>query len=293
MTSTARSLQFPLPISFIVEQLYILASARGFGKEHDAGILRVFTPGLSNTASESTQIAGAERKPAHGYDSKLISKVGFIGLGAMGYGMATSLVRAGYSVTAFDAYLPCVDKFITAGDNAQGVTTAAEATSGSDLIVMMVQNGAQVEDILFGAGHAIDSVSRGATILLSCTVPCSYARDLAARLHDLGKEISLVDAPVSGGAARAASGDLTVRCPPALQTRPNYLLIKLVVHMLRRRKDHLGHQWTIASHGWDVKKRAPSVWTGRSRVFRQDDQSTACWCAYHGCCGGNGVRIPS
>lgn len=214
-----------MPVSSIVEQLYTLASARGCGKDHDAGILRVFTPTVPCSERRNSQTTNNQHMPTQDGKSRSISQIGFIGLGAMGYGMATSLVRAGFPVTAFDVYLPCVDKFITSGKNGKGVTTAAEATSGADLIVMMVQNAAQVEDILFGGGRAIESVSDGATILLSSTVPSSYVQDLASRLGALGKEINLVDAPVSGGTARAATGDLTVRPLSEPPTRQDCLLI--------------------------------------------------------------------
>lgn len=194
----------------MVEQLYVLASSQGYGKEDDAAILRIFKPGIPYIAGGVTRGVQSESKPIKKGEPKSISKIGFIGLGAMGYGMATSLVRAGYSVTAYDVYLPSINKFIAAGKNDSGVTSAADAVAESDLVVLMVQSAAQAEDVLFGKGNVIDEVPNGATILLSCTVPSSFAKGLAAKLGALGRGINLVDAPVSGGAARAAKGELTV-----------------------------------------------------------------------------------
>ncbi|KAI5460699.1 NAD binding domain of 6-phosphogluconate dehydrogenase-domain-containing protein [Mariannaea sp. PMI_226] len=210
--STSRSLQFPLPILSAVEQLYILASAQGYGAEDDAAIVRIFTPGESHSNKKTPRTVESEDKPSQNGDFEPIINVGFIGLGAMGYGMAMSLVRAGYSVTAYDVYRPSIDKFIKSGKNAKGAMSASEAVAEADLIVMMVQSAAQAENVLFGTDNAIESVPNGAVILLSCTVPSSYAADLAARLAALGKGISLVDAPVSGGAARAATGQLMFIC---------------------------------------------------------------------------------
>lgn len=183
--------------------------------------MRVSTPKVSRFTADSLPGAGDNHSQGQVVDPKPISRIGFVGLGAMGYGMATSLVRAGYLVTAFDVYKPSVDKFVAACGNARGATTAAEAFSGAEFIILMVQNAAQVEAILFGAEPASDSIPDGAAIMLNSTVPSSYARELALKLTALGRGISLVDAPVSGGAARAASGDLTVSCKapaPSLQS---------------------------------------------------------------------------
>jgi 3-hydroxyisobutyrate dehydrogenase-like beta-hydroxyacid dehydrogenase len=89
----------------------------------------------------------------------------------------------------------------------------AEAAKGTTALILMVQNAAQAWDVLFGAGKASDELADGATVILSSTVPPSEARCVGEKLESLGRGLSLVDAPVSGGVARAAKGDLTVRNP--------------------------------------------------------------------------------
>jgi len=75
------------------------------------------------------------------------SKVGFAGLGAMGYGMATHLLRSGHSVTGFDVYQPSLDKFQAAG----GATSCSptEAARGCAVFIIMVTNAQQAESVLF------------------------------------------------------------------------------------------------------------------------------------------------
>ncbi len=77
----------------------------------------------------------------------------------------------------------------------------------------MVQNASQADDVLFGSGKAADSLPNGSVVILSSTVPPTFVRELRARLVGLGRDIDLVDAPVSGGVVRAANGQLTVSLP--------------------------------------------------------------------------------
>jgi 3-hydroxyisobutyrate dehydrogenase len=72
----------------------------------------------------------------------------------------------------------------------------------------MVVDAAQVEAVLFGADGAVAALPSGAVVVLSATVPASFAAATAARLDESGH--LMLDAPVSGGAAGAASGKLTV-----------------------------------------------------------------------------------
>jgi 3-hydroxyisobutyrate dehydrogenase len=72
----------------------------------------------------------------------------------------------------------------------------------------MVLNDAQVEAVLFGEHGAAEALPRGATVVLSSTVPAGFVRNLAARLAEHG--VKLLDAPVSGGAVAAGKGELTI-----------------------------------------------------------------------------------
>lgn len=211
--STARALQFPLPLSSVVEQLYIYGSSQGYGKDDDAGLVRLFLPAAPNGVNESSHENHHEEKPTVESTPMKISKIGFIGLGAMGHGMAASLLRAGYAVRGFDVYAPAIDRFLSNEHKAERATSAADSVSGAEVVFLMVQNAAQVDDLLFGAGKAAESLSEGAVVILSSTVPPSFVKELDKRLTALGKGLSLIDAPVSGGVLRAANGTLTVSDP--------------------------------------------------------------------------------
>lgn len=133
-------------------------------------------------------------------------RIGFIGLGAMGAGMAASLVRAGSTVAGFDLRQAALEELVAAGG--QRAASPRAAAEGAALLVVMVVNQAQVEDVLFGADGAAQALRRGATVMLSSTVPAGYVRELGERLDRHG--LLLLDAPVSGGAVAAGKGELTI-----------------------------------------------------------------------------------
>ncbi|KAK4154999.1 hypothetical protein C8A00DRAFT_13916 [Chaetomidium leptoderma] len=136
--------------------------------------------------------------------------IAFIGLGAMGFGMATHLIKQGYAVTGFDVWAPTLERFQAAGGLT--ATTPAAAVADKTLCVCMVATAQQAQAVLIeGPDAALPSLPKGAAILLCSTVPCDYVQSLDRQLRSLGRDdILLVDSPVSGGAARAADGTLSI-----------------------------------------------------------------------------------
>lgn len=150
-------------------------------------------------------------------------RVGWIGLGAMGSPMAGVLARAGHDVTAFDLNPALAQEL--AGDGVIAAGTAAETAADADVLAVMVATPAQAEAVLFGGETPLaDQLTPGSAVLLLATVGLACAESVGARLAQRG--IGLVDAPVSGGAARAGTGDLLImvggpdetvaRCAPLL-----------------------------------------------------------------------------
>jgi 3-hydroxyisobutyrate dehydrogenase len=139
-------------------------------------------------------------------DTKINLPIGFIGLGAMGSGMAQSLLRAGLYIKGYDVNPEAVQRFVAAGG--EGATSAAEAATGVRALLFMVLNAEQIDDALFGTGAAAAQLASGSLVLVCSTVKPSYVRNLGRRLAGMG--IDLLDAPVSGGTARAAEGRLSV-----------------------------------------------------------------------------------
>lgn len=132
-------------------------------------------------------------------------QVGLIGLGAMGMGMAKSLLQAGFPVRGYDINRAAVENFVAAGG--EGATTVAAAATGVDLLIVVVLNADQVTDVLFGNGNAAQALTSGSVVMVCSTVSPAFAKATAARLSALG--LQMLDAPMSGGTARAAQGKLS------------------------------------------------------------------------------------
>lgn len=133
-------------------------------------------------------------------------KIGLIGLGSMGFGMAVSLARAGHAVTGFDVNADAVSCF--AAEHGAGAASPAEAATDADIIVVVVVNAAQTRTVLFGENGAATAAKPGAAIIASATMSPDDAKALARDAEALG--LLYLDAPISGGAQRAAEGSLTI-----------------------------------------------------------------------------------
>ena len=131
--------------------------------------------------------------------------VAFIGLGSMGLGMAKNLLKSGHKVIGVDPSATAREAFVTAG----GVvaTSPAEAAASADAVVVAVVNAPQVEAVLFGDAGAAATLRKDGLVMQCATVPAAFAKALGERLASSGH--ALLDAPMSGGRARAESGELT------------------------------------------------------------------------------------
>lgn len=132
--------------------------------------------------------------------------VGVIGLGAMGAGMAQSLRRAGHVPHVYDIRADVALAFAAQG----GTACASPAALGAacDVVVSVVVNAAQTDSVLFGAQGCAATLKPGSVFVMCSTVDPNWSVALEARLAEQG--ILYIDAPISGGAARAASGQMTM-----------------------------------------------------------------------------------
>jgi len=135
-----------------------------------------------------------------------VKTVGVIGLGSMGQGMAQSMIRKGLPVAGFDVAAKAVAALEAAGGRA--AATGADAAKNADILVVVVVNAAQVEAVLFGDGGTAAAMKAGGVIISSVTMSPDDARRFAGKAQALG--LHFLDAPISGGAAKAATGQLTV-----------------------------------------------------------------------------------
>ncbi|KAH6673206.1 NAD binding domain of 6-phosphogluconate dehydrogenase-domain-containing protein [Halenospora varia] len=138
-------------------------------------------------------------------------KIAFLGLGAMGFGMATNLLKRSLPVTGFDVWAPTLARFIEAGG--LSASTPKEVVKDAQYVVFMVATAAQILSALFDEETgAIHTLEKGATLILCSTGPPEHVPKVRELLDGKygRKDVLIVDAPVSGGTIRAANGTLTI-----------------------------------------------------------------------------------
>ena len=139
-----------------------------------------------------------------------MTTVGLIGLGAMGSGMAQSLRRAGHMVHVYDVRRETAEGF--ARDGGVACASLAELGAACDVVISVVVNAAQTEAVLFGTdgqdSGCAAHMKAGSVFVMCSTVDPNWSVALEARLEAMG--LRYIDAPISGGAAKAASGQMTM-----------------------------------------------------------------------------------
>ena len=136
----------------------------------------------------------------------MTKNIGVVGLGAMGRGMAASLRRAGWNVHVCDVRLEAAQAF--AVDGGVACASPAELATHCEVIVSVVVNAAQTDTVLFGDGGAAAAMQPGSLFIMCSTVDPNVSVQFEQRLAALG--LLYLDAPISGGAAKAASGEMTM-----------------------------------------------------------------------------------
>ena len=136
-------------------------------------------------------------------------KIGFIGLGVMGYPMAGWLSKAGHSVTVYNRTGMVGRRWLTefSGNIAN---TPGGAAKNADIVFICVGNDKDVLAVTMGSEGVFSTIKSGSILIDHTTTSADLAKNLAneARLHECG----FIDAPVSGGQQGAEGGQLTVMC---------------------------------------------------------------------------------
>jgi 3-hydroxyisobutyrate dehydrogenase len=133
----------------------------------------------------------------------MIKRVGFIGIGNMGWPMAAKLVQAGFEVRVADAVPERAARFQREVGGA--AAEARSAVAGAEAVVTILPTSKQVAEVV---GEIAGSLSPGAVVIeMSSGVP-GVTRALAGRIEAAGGE--MIDCPVSGGVARARTGELAI-----------------------------------------------------------------------------------
>ena len=151
-----------------------------------------------------------------------MKNIGVIGLGNMGIGIASNLLKNGFQVWGYDVSHERLNIFEEMGGSLAKINDFAPQC---DAIFIMVMNGDQVKEALFGGQGLSQFMQRGATVIVTATIHASEIIEMASQLEDFG--INLIDSPVSGGKSGADNGTLTLmaagekvvydKCLPILQ----------------------------------------------------------------------------
>ena len=132
--------------------------------------------------------------------------LGVIGLGSMGFGAALTALRKGVPVLGLDTRAEARARFMAEGGRA--TASLAELGASCHAVVVLVVNAAQTEEVLFAPDGLAATMTRGSVVITSATVDPTLPPLWEARLAERG--LWLIDAPVSGGATKAAAGQMTV-----------------------------------------------------------------------------------
>ncbi len=133
-------------------------------------------------------------------------KVGFVGLGIMGSGMARNLLRAGFDLTVWNRMTARMGPLVEEG--ARAAASPADLAERCSLVVLCVSDTPDVEEVLFGAEGAIHGLQPGALVVDCSTISPIQTKVFAGRLAQV--DAHMLDAPVSGGSEGAARGTLAI-----------------------------------------------------------------------------------
>ena len=135
-----------------------------------------------------------------------MKKVGIVGLGDMGSGMAKNILKNGFSLTGFDLSAERMTELKETGGTP--AANCRQVAQNSDTIFVMVLNGSQVKQVVLSEGGLLEAAKSGTTIIISATIKPTEIRELVAPVAEKG--VNLLDTPVSGGKPGAENGTLTV-----------------------------------------------------------------------------------
>ena len=133
-------------------------------------------------------------------------RVGFVGLGIMGQGMARNLLKAGYDVRVWNRTSSRMDPLVEAG--AAAGASPADVAANCDIIAVCVSDTPDVEEVILGENGILSGVQAGALVIDFSTISPQATIDIADRLS--AKGVKMLDAPVSGGSEGAANGTLSI-----------------------------------------------------------------------------------
>lgn len=138
-------------------------------------------------------------------EANIKQKIAAIGLGSMGFGIASSILRGGHDVWGLDVNVDQTNRFKAEGGQQSAMQDFA---SELDVVIVTVLNAQQTENVLFADDGIVSHLKSGAIVIACATVAPMFAKEMAARCAEF--QVLYLDAPISGGAAKAAQGQLSI-----------------------------------------------------------------------------------
>lgn len=135
-----------------------------------------------------------------------MERIGFIGLGIMGGGMASNLLKAGFELCIWNRTAARMATLIEAGAHAG--QSPADVASKSDIIITCVSDTPDVERVILGENGVIQDVKAGSLVIDCSTISPQATIEIAHKLNE--KDVHMLDAPISGGSEGAAKGTLSI-----------------------------------------------------------------------------------
>lgn len=133
-------------------------------------------------------------------------KIGFIGLGIMGRGMAHNLLKAGNDLVVWNRTAEKMDEFVKAG--AKAGDSPADVAEKTDIIMICVSDTPDVEDVVLKNDGVLEGASTGNLVIDHSTISPHATINIAEKLNQKG--VKMLDAPISGGSEGAAKGTLSI-----------------------------------------------------------------------------------
>ncbi|MEQ9637665.1 MAG: NAD(P)-dependent oxidoreductase [Devosia marina] len=171
-----------------------------------------------------------------------MKRVGVIGLGDMGSGLAKNLMQKGFETYGLDLSEARMQAFVELGG--KPTSSVAELGQNSDAVFVMVMNGKQAKQVISGSGGLKSSLKPGAAIILTATINAYEAREIGAELAGTG--VHIIDSPVSGGFPGAQGGTLTMMAAGTDEALREYEdVMKAVSRTIHRVGDEAGMGQTV------------------------------------------------
>jgi len=139
-------------------------------------------------------------------ETRIVSNIGFVGLGIMGGPMCRNLLKAGHSLVVYDIVPALLERVV--GSGASPGASARNVAERSEIVITMLPDGPEVEQAVLGPAGVLEGAGPGSAIVDMSSINPLVAQKVGAACG--AKGVRFLDAPVSGGEPKAIDGTLAI-----------------------------------------------------------------------------------